>query len=856
MRTAWTGMLVLVAVAVAAMAMAAIWGSGSRSASIESELGGADVIYSGTAPADTASNVSEALLAQLPSGSRVEVEQTIPGLVLIPRGADGTADPVGVGGAYVDVRMADWADPLLQGVLGFVDGRVPREGEVVVSPDLAESLQLEVGDRVAVDSSSGSLVVAGVATIGNDGAATAAVATGELVPAASTEPAEEVALTAFVGLPVGAVAPSGAAMTDQQLEALGLSGPLGRPGDPAAAEGSALVASENHRVEAVALTVMVLSVVFVGLLAGASSGIGARRRLRASGLLAANGADGRQLAVAAAAEVIVVAVPAALLGLVACWAGLNLWVRSRLQGWPVAVDAALSWVWVVPLVAGAVVAAGLGAVYFSRVSRSLPTSVLLDSRTRPTLRAGGRLSVGWAGWIVVAVLGWVAMSYVTVGGGWIGPAAALVLLLLWVASGSVALRLAGPVLRRDPVGRVVERDLRHRRLGSAATVLVVATWVFVAVLGTATAALGSTYQNDEGPSVAVPTTAASESTSSAVGPTVDEPAVPEAGTSVLVQPGREVGVMETPGVWELRNPGPEAESSSRARPLPEGLAADLARVGLVTSTATVGRWTGPCSVCPDGFEPMVLVIDSTDGVGLSPATAELLHAGNAVTPFDMEGIDEERVAGVPVRVGSVPSGVQAVVLSSAVSGSGELADRQPALIGSTAGLDEGQVRQILRVAEGEGASVAFDDPQMDMLRSATASGSYATLRDRGPWFLWPSVIVLLVVALAATAAHRREHGEAARVLKVLGARPRSARRLASLTAGTLTGTGAVLGLTAALMVATVMTMGRSAGDPSPWNRDTALVLVVSLILPVVVALLARLIPPYRSLDDPDGPMPA
>ena len=41
-----------------------------------------------------------------------------------------------------------------------------------------------------------------------------------------------------------------------------------------------------------------------------------------------------------------------------------------------------------------------------------------------------------------------------------------------------------------------------------------------------------------------------------------------------------------------------------------------------------------------------------------------------------------------------------------------------------------------------------------------------------------------------------------------------------------------------------------------WNRQASLVLVAALVVPVVVALLARLIPPYRAVGGPDGPMPS
>ncbi len=870
LRTAWTGLLVLVAVAVAAVVLSAVWGENSTSTSYDRALGTADVIYRGTAPADVAPILADELLAQLPPHSRVAVEESVVGLVLTARGAGGTSDPDDVGGVYGGMRMADWDDPLLRGVLDFLEGHAPGAGEVAVSPEVAGALQLAVGDRLEIDSPDNSLVVSGIATIGNGGLPEVAVASGELVPSRSAAPRPEVGLTAHVGL-AGKVAPSAGSLdlSAPQLGGLVMSGPFGRPGDSVGVEGSALFDQPSSRLETITV-MLALAVAVVGLLAGASSALGARRRLRASGLLAASGADQGQLAIAVAAEVGVVASPAAVLGLLASWFGVRAWVGLRLQGWPLVATADFDWVWISVLLVGAVGAACGGAVLSSRGTRSLPASVMLDSRARPAAPVVGGRAFGWAGWIVLGLVAWAAASYfigwVSGPGGFVGPLSVLVLLALWFACASVALRFTTAILGRDPIGRIVDRDIRRRRVGSAATVLIVATWVFIVVIGTATAAFGSTYQNDEAQSSAQSFPAeqpSSEPSSTAVAttagpsPDVAEPAATPAsgtGTSILIQNDRTGGTGRSAGgVWQLRDSEPLSEPEHAAEPLPASLAADVARAGLVTSSATVGEWTGDCGICPDGFMPSVLVLDGTEGAGLSPGTAELLNGGNAVTPFDMEGIEDETVAGLPVRAGSVPAGVQAVVLSSSIAGSIELAETRPALIGSSVGLTDDQAREVLRIADDHGASVGFDDPRMDMLRSDSWEG-YVVL-DRRPWIIWPSIVVLLLAALAATAAHRREHGDAARVLRVLGARPRSARRLVSLTAGALTGTGVVLGLSAALLVVGVEVVVDGADSVSS-RRDALVVVALSIALPFVVALLARLIPPYRSLDGPDGPMPA
>ena len=110
---------------------------------------------------------------------------------------------------------------------------------------------------------------------------------------------------------------------------------------------------------------LVAVLVVVGVLAGAAFGLGATRRMRATGLLAANGADDGHLVTAAASEALVVALPAAVLGVVVAWAARGPWIRLRLPGWSSLVDATLPWPWALAVVAAAV-ASTVGAVAFSR----------------------------------------------------------------------------------------------------------------------------------------------------------------------------------------------------------------------------------------------------------------------------------------------------------------------------------------------------------------------------------------------------------------------------------------------------------------------------------------------------------
>jgi len=297
--------------------------------------------------------------------------------------------------------------------------------------------------------------------------------------------------------------------------------------------------------------------------------------------------------------------------------------------------------------------------------------------------------------------------------------------------------------------------------------------------------------------------------------------------------------------------------------VPDGIAAELADAGLTTRRAVVGTWTGPCSICK-GFTPTVLVLDSADGLGLSQPTVDLLRQGSAVTPFDVEGVDEMRVAGVPVRSGNVPFSVGAIVLASSIVDGSNLSNPQGVLVGDSTSLTADQASEVIWITQRAGLDLSSTSPS---LTAYVSDASSTPVSDTPPdWVVWPWLALLLLVTLAATAAHRREHAEAARVLRVVGANPRAGRRLASLTAGSLAGVGVGMGLTAAFVVLVVTAVRHGSAAPSNggiavdfdrlWNRQTSLVLLAALVVPFVVALLARLIPPHRSAGGPEGPMPS
>ena len=928
-RTIWTGLLVVIPVAACAVLLSAVWGHHVTTSSVERGFGRADAVYWSTGRSVQESHdLAAAVAVALPDGSRVASVETASGLVVVPdhvidddggEGREARSDPVRFSGAVggsrggVSAQMADWDDPILSGMLSLVGGRAPRAGEVVVSPELSRSLGVDVGDRIHLVDAGAELRVVGIGTAGSsaDGLVLAA---GELVPAPNSSPM--VATAVFVGVPAGTDLPDGAAVESSAGNGQG-GGEINGPqiADPLLARRVAerdgvgleqLVATSTTSPVGVLGGLVAASAMVVGVLAGAAFGLGSRRRLRATGLLAANGADRGQLAVAAASEAVVVAVPAVILGVAVGLVVPAVWIGLRLPGGVSLVESDVPWPWVVMVMLAAVVASAAGSVGFSNGVRDLPPSALLDARAVSRTR-GAQPRIG-----VLSVLGGLLLAYV-VGSILIYPIAAriwlfggvasLAVLVLWAACAFAGLWLLRLVLDRDPIGRLVDRDLRRHRMASTAAVAIVATWVFVAVGGTATGRFESVVTNDEvtttyfaGDStstvaepvpVTYPTTVPAYQPGQGVVPTTAvAPAGPDGSLSavparvgMVLTASDPSGVASSASGWVQRgsenrdtvepdttvepdktvepDEGVDSDNESGSRSsVPSGLAEELAAEGLETSPAMVGNYTGPCSVCPSGFVPSVLVLEHAEGVGLAPATVDLLNAGMAVTPYDIAGVESELVAGVPVRYGAAPSGYSAVVLGSSITDGSQLADPRPALVADTSTLSSEQVLAVSDLIRDDDLAVVSWDPRIDPMSWETTDGWSVPTGTSG-WATWSWLVLLVAVTLAATAAHRREQDEAGRLLWMLGAGPRASRRLSSLTAFSLAGVGVALGVTAVVVVVGFEALHQTGPDPFSglWNMEASWLLVASLAVPVVVGALARFVPAASAGRGPNTPDP-
>jgi hypothetical protein len=791
-RSTATGLIVVVAVLVGSLWLSQSRGHAEALNSVSSQFGRADVRYDVSDHAATPIGQQTAdVLETLPDESEVAVLQSFANLSARSEAAH----------TLVEVVQGPWSDPLLDGMVTLADGRLPRSGEVVVHPELAVSLGVDLGDRLVVHEPSVELEVVGLGTAG--GWPRLLVAEGEFVLADDVAPGE------VLGGPNAAV-----------LATLPAGGPA-----PEVDVGTADVPQLVWPVErddlgisaATSVSIVAVVLVFVGLSAGAAFAIGAARRRRSLGLLAANGATDDQLRLSAAAEALVVSVPAALLGVVTAVVVPALWVRWRLPGWDRLWQMVLPWPWAALLALAAVVASSVGTLAFSHPVAGATVPSLLDGRA-PTRRSGSTGSSSRA-WMVVVVL--LALLVISPALGRVGmPGTAALGLVVWCAGAVVVVTVARRVLARHAVGRLVGRDLARRPLGAGAAVMVISVWTFGSVLATMTAGIG-------GDDAVEQTTAY-----------VESGAPPERQFPLFT--------LQPPAAESLRHSSspPTGEPTT----LPGGLRRELDELGVTSQLATVGVFTGPCDVCPGDYRPTVMVLDSVDGLGLPAETETALRSGSVVIGIDLDGIEGSTVEGLPVTVAPLPLDANAAMLRQFGPGGSRLDDPVEALVGSTAGLSDAAVAKVANVLGDAGVELQSDDLRLHPVQDLGPFRSSSGRNWDGP--LWAaSALVLVFVTVAATVAYRREHREAAHVLWLLGAGPRVGRRLASLTAGTLATVGVLVGSTTAITAVTASWLARDDLAVRDVLEPSRLLGVVGLIVlvPVAASLLGRLLPPPRSV---------
>jgi putative ABC transport system permease protein len=264
-------------------------------------------------PADpAAAPTANELLALLPPGTRVIPDQTGP---LQVRTAAGTGT--------VGARMLDSTDPLAHGILRQLTGRAPAtRDEAALTPAAVRRLGADVGGSVRLGDGGRAFRVVGTVEDPSDLEATTVLLRAAALPAAALaeSPAEGPRALRWLAATPGP-------MTWAQVKQLNTHGVVAvsrhvLAHSPGRAERYPEFAGEGGFAVGVPLLVGGLAMLEIVLLAGPAFAVGARRRRRALGLVAAAGgtpahlrrivlADGVVLGTAAAAAGVVLGIVAA-----------------------------------------------------------------------------------------------------------------------------------------------------------------------------------------------------------------------------------------------------------------------------------------------------------------------------------------------------------------------------------------------------------------------------------------------------------------------------------------------------------------------------------------------------------------
>ena len=256
-------------------------------------LGTADLLV---APNGAGATI-EALRAGLPPGSRVEPFMALEGRLVLP-------------GREVSVILRSMdIDGLARGMLTMVDGRAPRNpGEVAISAPVASLAGVAIGAPITL-TGLGSPTVVGLVEDPFD--LRLRVVLQDVSPAVAAQARQEVSW--LVGLPPGADASGFQAGQSQALAST-----------PDSAFQVTTRAQETMQSESPTATIVVLgglALLEAALVASAAFAVSIRRRQRELGLLAATGAEPRQLAGVVIADGLLLGGLGALVGAVVGLAG-------------------------------------------------------------------------------------------------------------------------------------------------------------------------------------------------------------------------------------------------------------------------------------------------------------------------------------------------------------------------------------------------------------------------------------------------------------------------------------------------------------------------------------------------------
>lgn len=753
--------------------------------------------------------------------------------------------------------MGDLSDPLVAGMANIVEGRAARgPDEVVVSPPLADDLGLAVGDRLDLARPDRTVTVVGTAIRPYDVRMASVFAPPGWLGAPTTD-SEDVWDSRQWLVDVG---PADPALVKRIMATPSRTSPVPPPLPVMVPDGGRLGGGHAPSVQvstradrrgwrsevpnqgvSTTFVMGVLALVWTGAVSAAAFAVGARRRLREVGLVAASGGAPGHLRRLLVADGVVLGLVGAASGVVAgsTAAALLRPHLDRLVGYAVA-DLRIP----VALVIGAAAVGWVAAVVASLgpAGSAARTPVLA---ALAGLRPGRARHRSWLGVGALALLAGVTLAWRGAAGGsdpsvttGVGLVVAGVAACTSPLLGLLA-RLAG----RAPLAlRLAARDAgRSRSRAGPATV--------AAMLGLAAAVGGSTmFESNEvqADDAGVSGRAGDQMRVVWDGTTSPGPAQVDAGLRAALDAvpgaiGGQLDVLGEPGGWpvfagppETLESGPRFSSSGGPEPGRTVAVGDLAALDALGGSEASAALVGGSVVALNGG-----TIDAGGTVMLRQAVDGRVE--------DLATLPAQEVAGDP------GFGLPNYLISAETAESLGLATQPSALVlRASQPVGEAGVRRLnLALVEAVPEVAWRTDRESDPGASAAVV----------PVMLGVGTLVALFVVGLVTALSREEFRPHLVTLATAGAAPRTRRRLAAAQSGLVAGLAAVLALPAGLIPAVTLLRANpvgaansarfsaaGAGGPAvvvPWMSILVLVVLVTVLAAAGGGLLTRTRAPFK-----------
>jgi putative ABC transport system permease protein len=737
------------------------------------------------------------------------------------------------------VEQVDAAAPLMAERLAVEDGRAPTApGEVAISASELRRLDLSVGDTVDLAVPGVRLEVVGELADNPTRGVHAVVAPGTVErPSAPTEQDPFPPVWTDVGWNdvwyAGGMAPLTRGATAEL--AFG-DGPRQGPNPPSVVLSDDYVTPVDDQVEARAWVIAggAFLLLWTGLVAASGLAMGARRRKRELGLLAANGADPVRLRIAVVAEGLVLGVVGSVVGIALGLCGVYLvgpQVAERVIDGPVAWRTELSVPWLLVLgfigVAAAVIAAGSASV---GVASMTPSQLLRGQRRPPrpapawfaggvVLFVAGCLTLRWGRLMDVTSISGDRLRQMVIGGGVLAVTVGLVAVVVG------ATRIGGRLTSTAPTSvRLAGRDLARHGVRIAA----------------ATAAVAVTLAGSVAFATYFDRTAGEVERSRDGG---DGPERLEGGAQEL---GQLTAVMSRTVDGRVRPLVADDETAAQLR-------ADGANVGTMTSVPPDPDLAGLQLCVEEGAggppcRPVTPVVADEAMLGLLPdPVTRALREGEVVLPTGIGGLVEDQ--GVAVPSAAIP--LHLTTLDGAWLGSSAMTDAiVDEATAARLGLDLARASQRTAFVDLDGLDVearaALDDRAgelgFDVVEGAWNAAepepvSNAVLRAGAVAVVSLVVLLIVMITLALVRVESRSDDE---VLLVAGASPGTARRVSAARAGLIVMAAAIPASVAGWWVARSLMSGAVG---VPWWAIGVGVMVLPLVAASIAAATHR--PPRR-----------